>query len=35
MLLFGHKFNKYEYFYQLEVVDRGSETQLPGGKKLN
>ena len=31
----GIKLNKYEYFYSLEVVGRGSETQLPVGEKLN
>ena len=30
--MFGYKLNKYEYFYPLEVVGRGSETQLQVGK---
>ena len=33
--MFGLKLNKYEYFYPLEVVGRGSETQLQRGKNLN
>ena len=32
--MFGHKLNKYEYFYPIEVVGRGSETQLQVCKNL-
>ena len=33
--MFGLKLNKYEnFFYPLEVVDRGSETQLQVGENL-
>ena len=30
----GLKLNQYEYFSPLEVVGRGSETQLQVGKKF-
>ena len=33
--MFGLRLNTYEYFYPLEAVDRGSETRLQVGKKLN
>ena len=33
--MFGHKFNKYEYFYPAEFVSCGSETQPKVGEKLN
>ena len=33
--MFGLKLNKYENFQPLEVVDRGSETQLEVGENLN
>ena len=33
--MFGLKLNKYEYFNPLEVVGRGSETQLQVGDNLN
>ena len=29
------KLNKYEYFHPIEVVGRGSETQLQVGENLN
>ena len=29
--IFGLNLNKHQYFYQLEVMDRGSETQLEVG----
>ena len=32
--MFGFKMHKFEYFYPLEVVIRGSETQLQVGKIL-
>ena len=32
---YGLKLYKYEYFYPLEVVDRGSETQLQVEEKLS
>ena len=32
--MFGLKFGKYDYFSQLEVVDRGSETQLQVGENI-
>ena len=33
--MFCLKFNKYEYFQPLEVVDRGSETQPQVVENLN
>ena len=33
--MFDIKLNKNVYFHTLEVVDRGSETQLQVGEKLN
>ena len=30
--MFGVKLNKYQYLYLLEVVGRGSETQLQVGE---
>ena len=33
--MFGLKINKYDFFYPLEVVGRGSETQLQEGQNLN
>ena len=33
--MFGLNLNKYEFFYPLKVVNRGSETQLQVGKNLN
>ena len=34
--MYGLKLDKYvRYFHPLEVVGRGSETQLQMGKKLN
>ena len=33
--MFVLKLNKYKYFQPLEVVGRGSETQLQVGKNLN
>ena len=33
--LFGLNLNKFEYFYPLGVVGRGSETQLQMGENLN
>ena len=33
--MFVLNLHKYEYFYPLEVVGRGSETQLQVGKNLN
>ena len=34
--MFGVKLHTYEYFFNpLEVVGRGSETQLQMGEKLN
>ena len=32
--MFGLKVNKYVYFHPLEVVGRGSETQLQVGENL-
>ena len=33
--MFCLKLNKYECFHPLEVVRRGSETQLQVGEKIN
>ena len=33
--MFGLLLNKYKYFQPLEVVGRGSETQLQVGENLN
>ena len=33
--MFGLKLNIMSNFYPLEVVDRGSDTQLQGGENLN
>ena len=33
--IFVHKLNKYEYFQPLEVVGRGSDTQLHVAENLN
>ena len=33
--MFGLELNKYQYFHSLEVVGRGSETQLQVGENLN
>ena len=33
--MFGHKLNNVSTFHPLEVVGRGSETQLQVGENLN
>ena len=33
--MFGLNLNKYDYFYPLEVVGHGSETQLQMSENLN
>ena len=35
LLMFGLILNKYDSFHTLEVVGRGSETQLKVGEDLN